>query len=126
MSDVMLLGVLRMPIEFNPAPLSQMAQFVSRAREAADRIEELQRQLDAKQAEIDGLMAENFSLAAGQCCEEGGLLGDECGNIYCDMKRKVKELEALNEARRRMSEARVPILDLAKLPPWPEVSGKAE
>ena len=39
MSDVMLLGVLRMPIEYVGGPLSPMAQFVSRAREAADRIE---------------------------------------------------------------------------------------
>lgn len=39
MSDVMLLGVLRMPIEYVGGPLSPMAQLVARAREAADRIE---------------------------------------------------------------------------------------
>ena len=38
MSDVMLLGVLRMPISYVGGPLSPMAQFVARAREAADRI----------------------------------------------------------------------------------------
>ena len=39
MSDVMLLGVLRMPIEVPGGPLSALAQFVGRARESADRIE---------------------------------------------------------------------------------------
>lgn len=39
MSDVMLLGVLRMPIEYVGGPLSPIAQLVVRAREAADRIE---------------------------------------------------------------------------------------
>lgn len=39
MSDVMLLGVLRMPVEYVGGPLSPIAQLVGRAREAADRIE---------------------------------------------------------------------------------------
>ena len=39
MSDVMLLGVLRMPLEVDGGPLSPMAQLVQRARQAADRIE---------------------------------------------------------------------------------------
>lgn len=39
MSDVMLLGVLRMPVEYVGGPLSPIAQLVCRAREAADRIE---------------------------------------------------------------------------------------
>ncbi len=38
MSDVMLLGVLRMPMPDEPDTLT-LRQFVSRAREAADRIE---------------------------------------------------------------------------------------
>jgi len=38
MSDTMLLGVLRMPIGDNPDPIT-LAQFVDRARQAADRIE---------------------------------------------------------------------------------------
>ncbi len=38
MSDLMLLGVLRMPLPPNP-DATTMAQFVSRARQAADRIE---------------------------------------------------------------------------------------
>ena len=39
MSDVMLLGVLRMPIEYAGGPLSPSAPVVGRAREAADRID---------------------------------------------------------------------------------------
>ncbi len=35
----MLLGVLRMPIDYVGGPLSPVAQLVSRARQAADRIE---------------------------------------------------------------------------------------
>ena len=56
MSDVMLLGVLRMPVNEND-PMC-MAQFVSRAREAADRIES-----DAD--EITRLQAENEALREG-------------------------------------------------------------
>lgn len=46
----MLLGVLRMPIDYVGGPLSPVAQLVSRARQAADRIES-----DA--AKIDDLLA---------------------------------------------------------------------
>jgi hypothetical protein len=46
----MLLGVLRMPINYVGGPLSPVAQLVSRARQAADRIES-----DA--AKIDDLLA---------------------------------------------------------------------
>jgi len=49
-SDTMLLGVLRMPIDYVGGPLSPVAQLVSRARQAADRIES-----DA--AKIDDLLA---------------------------------------------------------------------
>jgi len=51
MSDAMLLGVLRMPIEYDGGPLSPIAQLVGRARQAADRIES-----DA--AEIERLRSE--------------------------------------------------------------------
>ena len=34
------------------------------------------------------LSAENFVLAAGQCCVEGGLVGDEGGTQYCTLKAK--------------------------------------
>ena len=44
MSDTMLLGILRMPMD-NPTPL-QLAQFITRARQAASQIE-----LDAKEIE---------------------------------------------------------------------------
>lgn len=63
MSDVMLLGVLRMPIEYVGAPLSPMAQFVSRAREAADRIE-------ADAAEIERLRAALATESSRKCATE--------------------------------------------------------
>jgi hypothetical protein len=55
MSDVMLLGVLRMPIAHDGGPMSPIGQLVFRAREAADRIEQ-----DA--AELERLRAENDAL----------------------------------------------------------------
>ena len=33
--------------------------------------------------EIERLMVENFTLAAGQCVVKDGLKGDEYGNQYC-------------------------------------------
>jgi hypothetical protein len=51
MSDVMLLGVLRMPMPENPDPLT-LAQFVSRARQAADRIEADAAKLDRMDEEL--------------------------------------------------------------------------
>ena len=67
MSDVMLLGVLRMPME-DPDPMA-LYQFVATARQAADRIEsdavELQRKSDA----IQRLWRERDELRAA--AEEG-------------------------------------------------------
>lgn len=72
--------------------------------EAADRIEQLEREkaeLDARATEyahlndkqaarIASLEKENFALAAGQClC----VSGDEGGNLYCSAQRKIAELE---------------------------------
>jgi hypothetical protein len=60
MSDTMLLGVLRMPIEVEGGPLSPMAQLVERARAAADRIE-----ADAKRiAELEAALAAQGEPAA--------------------------------------------------------------
>ena len=39
MSDVMLLAVLRMPVEHDGGPWSPVGQLISRARQSADRIE---------------------------------------------------------------------------------------
>jgi hypothetical protein len=57
MSDVMLIGVLRMPMPDEPDPMT-LRQFVSRARQAADRIE-------ADGAEIERLRAA-LTLAANR------------------------------------------------------------
>lgn len=46
MGDLMLLGVLRMPMPANPDPLT-MSQFVQRARQAADAIERLTAERDS-------------------------------------------------------------------------------
>jgi hypothetical protein len=80
MSDVMLLGVLRMPIEYGGGPLSPMAQFVSRAREAADRIES-----DA--AELRRLHAENERLTT--------LLAD-VGQVEAELAEKSDEVHRLH------------------------------
>jgi hypothetical protein len=55
MSDTMLLGVLRMPVNYVGGPLSPMAQLVARAREAADRIESDAIELARLRAENDKL-----------------------------------------------------------------------
>lgn len=51
MSDVMLLGVLRMPMPEEPDPLT-LRQFVDRARQAADRIEADAAKLDRMDDEL--------------------------------------------------------------------------
>lgn len=50
MSDVMLLGILRMPIEYSDT-LSVM-QLVGRARQAADRIEEDAEEIERLRSEL--------------------------------------------------------------------------
>jgi hypothetical protein len=60
MSDVMLLGVLRMPVPF-PVDAVWLHQFVDRARQAADRVE-------ADAAEIERLRALclDYAMACGE------------------------------------------------------------
>lgn len=53
MSDVMLLGVLRMPMD-NPDPMT-LRQFVARARQAACRIEADSDEIDELRAECEAL-----------------------------------------------------------------------
>jgi hypothetical protein len=60
MSDLMLTGVLRMPMD-NPDPLT-LRQFVDRARQAADRIEADAKEIDRLTAERDALR-EQLTLA---------------------------------------------------------------
>jgi hypothetical protein len=82
-------------------------------REAADAIERLSRSptsitdrdgVEAENKRLIELEAENFTLAAGQCIVDGGLIGDERGHFYCEMKRqrdeaaaRIAALEAENE-----------------------------
>lgn len=54
MSDVMLLGVLRMPMPDAPDPMT-LRQFVSRARQAACRIEADTDELEELRAKCDAL-----------------------------------------------------------------------
>ena len=62
MSDVMLLGVLRMPMPDNPDPLT-LRQFVDRARQAADRIEADADEIERLRAEVDALREANDTFA---------------------------------------------------------------
>ena len=39
--------------------------------------------------DAEKLRNENFILAAGQCCVDGGLVGDEGGTPYCTLKAKL-------------------------------------
>ncbi len=64
MSDVMLLGVLRMPMPDEPDTLT-LRQFVDRAREAADRIEADADELARLRAE-----AASFQMAYRLKCDE--------------------------------------------------------
>lgn len=38
---------------------------------------------------IDELNSENFTLAAGCCCVDGGLVGDDGGTPYCTLKARI-------------------------------------
>jgi hypothetical protein len=67
MSDVILLGALRLPMPDNPSPLA-LRQFVVRARQAADRIE-------ADAAEIAALRS---ALAAAEQSEPVAWLYKKC------------------------------------------------
>jgi hypothetical protein len=62
MSDVMLLGVLRMPMPESPDPTT-LRQFVSRARQAACRIEADADELEALRAEVARLKEHAVVLA---------------------------------------------------------------
>ena len=69
MSDLMLLGVLRMPMD-NPDPLT-LHQFVGRARQAADRIEADAKEIDRLTAELAQAMKERSrAIAVGSDMEQ--------------------------------------------------------
>ena len=49
--------------------------------------------------------AENFKLAAGACVIDGGLVGDDYGNQFCTLTRKLKAVRELSEAEADVIEA---------------------
>ena len=59
MSDQMMLNILRMPIDDRGDV--HMSQFIATAREAADRIEELTKEMDAMAAYVDRLCQQSES-----------------------------------------------------------------
>jgi hypothetical protein len=91
MSDVMLLGVLRMPMPESPDPMT-LRQFVSRARQAADRIEadgdEIQRlrgEADVLRTWINVALVPLQAVADLEDFEDGG----EGMNALIDAGRKL-------------------------------------
>lgn len=80
MSDLMLLGVLRMPVPPNPDPLT-LQQFISRARQAADRIE----------ADADTIERLTAELAAAR--ETARRLMDAERVLLADAERRTAQLE---------------------------------
>ena len=113
MSDVMLLGVLRMPMPDDPDPMT-LRQFVSRARQAACRIEADTDELEELRANCAALLAELDearrdaellrSLLAMRAA--GALLYDDDGELqdntqmpYIDFKR-----DAPGEIHRKLRE----------------------
>jgi hypothetical protein len=70
MSDVMLLGVLRMPVPY-PVDAMWLHQFVDRARQAADRIEADAAEIERLRAALEGV------LPYMEAAENAGLVGHE-------------------------------------------------
>lgn len=62
MSDLMLIGVLRMPMD-NASPLD-VFQYVARGRQAADQIEADEKELDRQRVQIKMLMDDKAALMA--------------------------------------------------------------
>ena len=62
MSDIMLLGVLRMPLDMVLSDPLSTAQFHDRAQQAADRIESDARLIEQQAREIEELKRENAHL----------------------------------------------------------------
>jgi uncharacterized small protein (DUF1192 family) len=53
---------------------------------------EAEAELATLRAEVARLEAENFTLAAGVCVVDGGLIGDEGGTPYCTLRAEVERL----------------------------------
>jgi len=73
MSDLMLLGALRMPIQDDPDPMT-LNQFVSRARQSADRIESHVAKLEELSAEIERLRAQQAEPVAWAASVDGVII----------------------------------------------------
>jgi septal ring factor EnvC (AmiA/AmiB activator) len=108
MGDTMLIGVLRMPMD-NPDPLKLM-QFVSRARQAADRIE-----TDAK--EIEAMRSENERLRedVAHWKEQHGLAHDLSEWHKSDVERLRSDLETAERALDAQTDFRAEIERLREL-----------
>lgn len=70
MSDVMLFGVLRMPLELAMSSELSRLQFWQRAQEAADRIEKLEMEVDALKHDIDRYVEIAADLASDRPSEQ--------------------------------------------------------
>lgn len=102
MSDLMLLGVLRMPIKTHNGPLSPLAQFVARAREAADRIEADAERIRALEAERDQLRAQLKAALA-----ERDDANEECAVRIKERDQARAEVDALREANSTFASASI-------------------
>lgn len=73
-------------------------------------------ELTAYQGRVERLEAENFTLAAGQCNVEGGLIGDDHGHFDCSLKARVERLEGHGSADAyRIEELQVALRRIAKI-----------
>lgn len=52
-------------------------------------------ELATLRAEVARLEAENFTLAAGVCVVDGGLIGDEGGTPYCTLRAEVEQYKTI-------------------------------
>lgn len=96
MSDVMLLGVLRMPIPDKPDFIT-LLQFVARAREAADRIESDAKEIKRLKSEVSRLEREEEGAkeAFGVIIQEKRDLENRCDCLQ-------KSLDEAHDQIRRM------------------------
>jgi len=108
MSDVMLLGVLRMPMPDNPADMGglEWAQVKDRMRQAADEIEKERAAVDGHIRLIEVLEDEVARLRAELAAALGRM-------SKLDFERTAAELErdALRKENARLREALAPLVD---------------
>lgn len=95
MSDIMLLGVLNMPLPDDPAKLDAMTwlQFRGRAREAAQRIQAGAEALDSAQVMCDAYATENQRIADERDAAQAELVSFKA-NLLRDIEEPDDELLA--------------------------------